>query len=90
MAPPIEPGMHAKNSNPVNEFANAKSAIFLSKVAAPASIILEDNRFRWENWELSFIVIPLTPPSLISVFDPAPKIVMFFALTFLKKKNYIF
>ena len=46
MAPPIEPGMHDKNSNPVIEFSIAKSANFLSKVAAPASIMLEDSKFR--------------------------------------------
>ena len=85
MPPPIEPGIHDKNSNPVNEFSNAKSAILLSNVAAPASIILEDSKFKYEKWGLNFTVIPLTPPSLIKVFEPAPKIVILFGLTVLKK-----
>ena len=70
--------MQDKNSNPVNECSKAKSAIFLSKVAAPVSIILGEEKFKYENFELNFIVIPFTPPSLIKVLEPAPRILIFF------------
>ena len=39
------PGIHDKNSSPDIEFSEAKSAIFLSKVAAPTSILLSFNHF---------------------------------------------
>ena len=40
MAPPTDPGIQAKNSNPVNKFSFAKLDNLLSKVAAPTSIML--------------------------------------------------
>ena len=78
--------MHAKNSIPDNEFSIAKSATFLSAVAAPTSTMFVESSFIYENAELSFTVIPLIPPSLISVFDPAPKIVNFCGLSFSNKE----
>ena len=71
----MDPGTQAKNSNPVNEFSIAKSETFLSGVAAPASIMFSEDMLVWEKAELSFIVIPSIPPSRMSVFEPAPKIV---------------
>ena len=38
IAPPMVPGIQDKNSNPAIEFSLAKSAIFLSGVAAPTSM----------------------------------------------------
>ena len=70
--------MQDKNSNPVREFCLAKSESFLSRVAAPASIILFFNNLRYEKFGLNLIIIPSTPPSLMRVFDPAPKILIFF------------
>ena len=40
MAPPIEPGIHDKNSNPVMALSAPNLDKFLSRVAAPTSITL--------------------------------------------------
>ena len=58
---------------PVIEFILANSDIFLSSVAAPTSIKFSFIFFMYENLELNFIVKSVTPPSLIKVFEPAPK-----------------
>ena len=54
----------------------AKSETFLSKVAAPTSILFFSNNFMYENFEPSFITGPLTPESLIKVFEPAPRMLI--------------
>mgnify|MGYP001296278828 CR=1 FL=1 len=79
--------MHDKNSRPDKEFSNAKSATFLSGVAAPTSIIFGETKFKYENLELNLIVTPLTPPSRNKVLEPAPKILIFSRLTSFQKKN---
>ena len=43
----------------------AKSETFLSKVAAPTSILFFSNNFMYENFEPSFITGPLTPEFLL-------------------------
>ena len=69
--------MQDKNSKPAKEFSAAKFDTFLSNVDAPASIILSSIKLRYENFELSLIVNPEIPPSLIKVLEPAPKILIF-------------
>ena len=71
--PPIDPGMQDKNSNPVKVFCVAKFAIFLSRVAAPTSKISLSINDIFEKLDPNLIVTPSNPPSLIKVFDPAPK-----------------
>jgi len=66
------PGMHERNSNPDNEFSNANLERFLSKVEDPAIILFLSNNEMWEKVLSSLIIIPLKPPSLIKIFDPAP------------------
>ena len=58
----------------------------MSLVAAPVSIIFFESKFILEKAGPSFIVIPLIPPSRISVFEPAPKTTNFCGLVFSKKK----
>ena len=70
---------------PPNEFFDPNSAICLSKVAAPTSIILSFKRLMYENFELNLITIPLIPPSLIRVFEPAPKTWISFSFKSFKK-----
>ena len=59
-------------------FDFAKSATFLSSVAAPTSIVSFSNNLKSENLEPNLITTPLTPVSLIKVFEPAPKIFISF------------
>ena len=69
--------MHDKNSNPDKEFSRAKFERFLSKVEAPAIIVFSSNKDIWEKDFPNLIMIPSKPPSLIKVFEPAPKILIF-------------
>ena len=86
IAPPIDPGIQDKYSNPLKEFSLAKSESFLSRVDAPTSNVKSSTKLTKENLELNLIVIPFIPPSLIKVFDPAPitKILLLLGLTFYK------
>ena len=79
MPPPILPGIQDKNSSPDIECCCAKSAIFLSKTAAPTSILLFSIKFIWEKAFPSLIMTPLKPESLKRVFDPAPSMYIFFS-----------
>ena len=45
MAPPIDPGIHDKNSKLLRLLSFAKFANFLSKAADPTSIIFLSNNF---------------------------------------------
>ena len=69
--------MQARNSNPPILFAIAKFATFRSNVAAPTSIVVLSIKFILEKLDPSLTTIPLTPLSLINVFEPAPSIVIF-------------
>ena len=86
MAPPIVPGIHDKNSNPDNEFSKAKLERLLSKAEAPAIIVSELNNDKCEKAFPSLITIPSNPPSLIKVFEPAPKTLML-EISFFSFKN---
>ena len=72
MPPPIVPGIQDKNSKPDIEFSNAKFERLLSRVEDPTIIIFLSNREICEKDFSNFIIIPLKPPSLIKVLDPAP------------------
>ena len=67
------PGIHAKNSKPVKEFSRAKFETFLSKAEAPAIILFLSFKEICEKDFPNFIITPSKPPSLINIFDPAPK-----------------
>ena len=69
-------------------FANPET--FLSKVAAPTSIVLSSINFIFEKFGPSFMTTPLIPLSLISVFEPAPSIVigkLYFLFSFINSIN---
>ena len=68
------PGIQDKNSKPDIDFSKAKFERFLSKVEEPTIIVFLSNREICEKDFSNFITIPLKPPSLIKVLDPAPKI----------------
>ena len=51
--------------------------LFRSNVAAPTSIIFLSISLISAKFEPNFITTPLTPLSLIRVFEPAPRIVTF-------------
>ena len=72
MAPPTEPGMHDKNSNPEIELSRAKLLKFLSNTDDPAINVSSFNKEIWLKDLPSFIITPSKPPSLIKVFEPAP------------------
>ena len=59
----------------------------LSKADVPAIIVFLSNNERWEKDLPSFIITPLKPPSLISVFDPIPKTLIFLKLLISFKKK---
>ena len=63
MAPPTEPGIQDKNSKPLKEFSLANLAKFLSKVAAPTSIIFGSDILILANLGLNL------SPSSISLKD---------------------
>jgi hypothetical protein len=81
------PGIHDKNSNPVNEFSKAKFETLLSKADVPAIIVFLSNKDILENGFPSLIIIPSKPPSLTRVFEPAPIIYIFSLLFIFFKKN---
>ena len=84
------PGIQERNSRlPILLFF-ANSEIFRSSVPAPASITSLSIKLIFEKLGLSFITAPLTPLSLIRVFEPAPKIVIFKFCFFISFKNSIF
>ena len=89
IAPPIDPGIHDKNSKLVRLFSFAKFATFRSSVAAPTSIIFFSTSLVNEKLFPSFITTPLTPLSLIKELDQAPKIVVFKFCLFIYLKNSI-
>ena len=60
-------------------FSSKSDSIFLSKTAAPTSILLFSIKFIWEKALPSLIMTPLKPESLKRVFDPAPSIYIFFS-----------
>ena len=66
--------MHAKNSKFPTSFSKAKSDNFLSRQALPATIIPFGYIEILEKFLPSLITTPSKVLSLISVFDPAPKI----------------
>ena len=68
--------MHDKNSNSPIPLSAAKFEIFLSRVAAPTSIVFLSIKLIFEKFEPSLITTPLIPLSLMRVFDPAPSIVI--------------
>ena len=72
--PPIVPGIHAKNSKFPNSFSKANSDNFLSRQALPATITLLGNIEILEKFFPNLITTPSNVLSLISVFDPAPRI----------------
>ena len=80
MAPPTEPGIQDKNSKPLKEFSLANLAKFLSKVAAPTSIIFGSDILILANLGLNLITIPLQPLSLIKVLEPAPRRVILLSI----------
>ena len=91
MAPPIEPGIQERNSRPPNSASLAKFATFRSRVAAPTFKIFLLSSSILEKFELNLITAPLTPLSLISVFEPAPRIVtlnLFFLHSFKNSFNW--
>ena len=77
IAPPIDPGIQDRNSKFAMLLSFAKFDTLRSSEAAPASIVSKLINFVLEKFEPSLITAPLTPWSLISVFEPAPKIVVF-------------
>ena len=70
-------GIHDKNSKSFIEFSNAKLATFLSRQAAPTSKLPSLKILMFENSLPNLIMVPSNPPSLKSVFDPAPSIWIF-------------
>ena len=83
--------MHERNSNPDREFSNANLERFLSKVEDPAIILFLSNKEMWEKVLSSLIIIPLKPPSLIKVFEPAPNtLILLILFTVFKKKDNSF
>ena len=67
------PGIQDRNSNPDREFSLAKFDTFLSNADAPAIKVFLLSNDRCENDFPNFTIIPSKPPSLINVFEPAPK-----------------
>ena len=57
-----------------NEFSSAKLAIFLSRHDAPTSKFPSLRILILPNSLPNLIMVPSNPPSLKSVFDPAPSI----------------
>ena len=88
MPPPILPGMHDKNSNPLNSFFKANSDNVLSKTALPAIIISSPNKDVLLKFLLNFITTPSNNLSLIKVFEPAPRINIF-SLLFIFLRKFI-
>ena len=68
--------MQDKNSKLPIPLSFAKSEIFLSSAAAPTSKISLSSNLISVKPDPSFITTPLIPLSLISVLDPAPRIVI--------------
>ena len=87
IAPPIDPGIHDKNSKSLKLLSLAKFATFLSRVAAPVTKIFFSISLVYEKLFPSFITTPLTPLSLKSVFYPAPRIVVFRFFFFASVRN---
>ena len=83
----MAPGMHDKNSKPVNEFSKAKFEILLSNADAPAIIVSDLNNDIWENDLPNLIITPSKPPSLISVLEPTPIILISAIPLIFFKKN---
>ena len=71
--PPIVPGMPIKNSKPAISLLAAKRATSASLAPAPAMILFGLSKVICVNKPFSFMVIPLMPPSLTSVLEPAPR-----------------
>ena len=78
--PPIVPGIHDKNSNPLKLFSIAKSDNDLSKTLLPAIIVFSFNNEVLEKFLLNLITAPSNKPSLNKIFDPAPNINRFLLL----------
>ena len=79
--------MQDKNSRFPIPLSFAKSEIFRSSVAAPTSKISLSSNLISEKPDPSFITTPLIPLSLISVLDPAPRIVIF-SLFFIMNQKF--
>ena len=85
--PPTVPGMHAKNSKPPTSFSKAKSDNLLSRQALPATIIPLGNIDILEKFFPNLMTTPSNVLSLISIFDPAPKVKIFSLFPNLFKNN---
>jgi len=71
---------------PDNEFSSAKFETFLSNAEAPAISIFLLNKDICEKDFPNLIITPSKPPSLIKVFEPAPKtLILSNFFKFLKK-----
>ena len=80
MTPPAKfPGMHDKNSKPEILFFNAKLLNSFFKVAAPQiKYFLSSVKFIPLNPFPNLIIFPEYPLSLKRIFDPFPKIKIFY------------
>ena len=87
--PPIVPGIQDKNSNLDNECLSAKFETFLSKAEVPAIIVFLSNKDKCEKNFPNLIIIPLNPPSLINIFEPAPITLTLLNPLILRKKKII-
>jgi len=73
----MDPGIQDKNSKFLILFSLAKFATFRSRVAAPTTKVSLSISLVYEKFFPNFTIAPLTPLSLKSVLEPAPKIVVF-------------
>ena len=64
--------MQERNSNPDILLFIANSDNFLSTTIEPDTIVVSLSLDMWEKFFPNFIIVPLKPPSLIKIFEPAP------------------